>query len=273
MMRAPFSKTLIDLIIEQAERYPELPAVIDERGTLTYPQLRDRAFKVAAALREAGVGMGDQVGILINNRAEWIEVCLAVAAIGATAAPFSTWSTPRELDFLLRDSDARVLFMIDRFGERDYGVELAPLLHDPASRPPALEHIVSLAQSPTLPSSPARRRSICPRPASGRAVTRPLSFSTPRGPPRIPRPCPMCTAQSSKTGSTSASGKGCVPPTAYFCRFRCSGHTVRPMPWRPPSPMARRWCCKAGSIPRQRSHSSSTTAAPRFTPCPPSRMR
>ena len=164
MMRAPFSKTLIDLIIEQAERYPELPAVIDERGTLTYPQLRDRAFKVAAALREAGVGMGDQVGILINNRAEWIEVCLAVAAIGATAAPFSTWSTPRELDFLLRDSGARVLFMIDRFGERDYGVELAPLLHDPASRPPALEHIVSVGDA-ALPGTSAYAAFIARAPA------------------------------------------------------------------------------------------------------------
>ncbi len=153
-MRAPYSRTLIDLVDEQAERYPDQLAVIDERESVTYTQLRDRSLKVAAALRASGMGRGDQVALLINNRIEWIEICIAVAAIGATAAPFSTWSTARELDFLLRDSGAKILFLLDQFGERSYTSELAPLLTDAALRPPALQDIVvlgdTLVQQPLL---------------------------------------------------------------------------------------------------------------------------
>ena len=146
-MRAPFSRTLIDLICEQSERYPQQPAVIDERGSWTYPQLRDRCLELASALRAAGIGRGDQVGLLVNNRAEWIEICVAVSALGAVAAPFSTWSTPRELDFLLRDSAARILITLDRLGERDYAAEFSSLFADTDRRPPALEQLVVVGES------------------------------------------------------------------------------------------------------------------------------
>jgi len=141
-MRAPFSRTLIDLICEQAERHPQQQAVIDARGSWTYPQLRDRCFALASALARAGTRRGDQVGLLINNRVEWIEICVAVSALGAVAAPFSTWSTPRELDFLLRDSAARILITLDRFGERAYADEFVALMADASKRPPALEQLV-----------------------------------------------------------------------------------------------------------------------------------
>jgi len=146
-MRAPFSRTLIDLICEQSERYPRQPAVIDERGSWTYPQLRDRCLALASALQAAGIGRGDQVGLLVNNRAEWIEICVAVSALGAVAAPFSTWSTPRELDFLLRDSAARILITLDRLGERDYAAEFSSLFADTDRRPPALEQLVVVGES------------------------------------------------------------------------------------------------------------------------------
>ena len=146
-MRAPFSRTLIDLVCEQAERYPQQPAVIDERGSWTYAQLRERCFTLAGALQAAGIQRGDQVGLLVNNRAEWIEICVAVSALGAVAAPFSTWSTPRELDFLLRDSAARILITLDRFGDRAYADEFEEVLANATRRPPALEHLVVIGDT------------------------------------------------------------------------------------------------------------------------------
>jgi len=87
------------------------------------------------------------VGILANNRVEWIELCIAASASGAMATPFSTWSTPREPDFLLRDSGARILFTIERFGDRHFSDELSSMLADPQKRPSALERIVVIDQS------------------------------------------------------------------------------------------------------------------------------
>ena len=141
-MRAPYSRNLFDLVCEQAERYPDQVALIDDARSFTYAQLEQRARRVAGALRAAGMRRGDRIAMLVNNRVEWIEICLGAAAIGAVAAPFSTWSTRREIDFLLADSGARMLFTLDRFGEQDYLADLAVLLAERAARYPLLEAVV-----------------------------------------------------------------------------------------------------------------------------------
>ena len=145
-MRAPYSRNLFDLIDEQAGRYPGHAAVIAGGVELSYAELAARALKVAGALRRAGVQQGDRVAMLISNRIEWLEVCIGCAAIGAVAAPFSTWSSPRELDFLLADSRARVLIALARFGERDYAADLATLMPLRAERYPHLKTLVLIGE-------------------------------------------------------------------------------------------------------------------------------
>src|ERR1700722_17614159 len=69
-MQSPYSRVLGDLLLEQAERYGDRPAVIAASGVLSYRDLADRAARVAAGLRERGIGRGDRVALLINNRPE-----------------------------------------------------------------------------------------------------------------------------------------------------------------------------------------------------------
>ena len=94
-MRAPYSRTMFDLLCEQAERYPDRVAVISDDALITYAQLQDGAARVAAGLRGLGLGRHDRVGLLLNNRTEWLEICFGTAAIGAVLVPFSTWSKRR----------------------------------------------------------------------------------------------------------------------------------------------------------------------------------
>lgn len=117
-MKAPFSRTAFDLLCEQAANAPERPVAITADATVSYAELETRARRVAHRMREDGVRRGDRVGLLSDNRIEWLEVFFAVAALGAVVVPLSTWSTARELDFLLSDSQVRLLFAIPRFGER-----------------------------------------------------------------------------------------------------------------------------------------------------------
>lgn len=156
-VRAPFARTLFELSCEQAERYGDAPAVIDGPNTLTYSGLWTKVRANAAALAAHGVARGERIGILAQNRAEWIEVALAAGAAGAIAVPFSTWSTRQELDFLFHDSGITMLFASARFGDRDYAGDLAALLPHlvaggPAAAPyPRLREVVLF----DVPAGPA----------------------------------------------------------------------------------------------------------------------
>src|SRR5579863_1099529 len=126
-MTPPHSRTLFDLLREQAERLPGHVAVICGERAATYRDLADGAGRIGAALGARGIGRGDRVGILVNNRLEWLEACFGATAAGAVAVPFSTWSKPDELAYLLLDSAVQALIAVDRFGGQDFAATLAAL--------------------------------------------------------------------------------------------------------------------------------------------------
>ena len=150
-MEAPYSRTLADLIFEQAERYGARPAAIWHDQVLSYAELSRRAACVAVSLRARGMERGDRVGLLINNRPEWLEAFFGTVLAGGAVVAFSTWSTPDELDWLMRDSAVRVLIALDRFGDNDFAAALRRLVPEAAAvgrwqspHYPALRDIVLL---------------------------------------------------------------------------------------------------------------------------------
>lgn len=126
-MQAPFARTMAELLFEQASLRPGARAVIDGERTLTFAELADRSRRIAGGLAAAGVRRGDPVGLLAANCAEWLEVAFGVAAIGATLVPFSTWSTPDEIDFLVADSGVRHVFLAPRIGNQDFAAVFGAL--------------------------------------------------------------------------------------------------------------------------------------------------
>lgn len=126
-MQPPYSRTLFELLDEQASRRPDAIAVIDAAEALSWRALAVRARKAASVLRARGVGRGDRVGLLINNRCEWLEVAFGAWLLGAVVTPFSTWSTRRELAFLLADSDITALVSVAGFARENYAAILGDL--------------------------------------------------------------------------------------------------------------------------------------------------
>jgi fatty-acyl-CoA synthase len=145
-MHAPFSRTVYELLCEEAARAPESPAVISPEGTFTYRELAARAARIAGALRQRGIRRGDAVGLLMSNRIEWLDVFFGAAALGATVVPMSTWSKAPELDFLLADSGVRCLFLVPSVGGQDFARDLRELTA--GSRHPALERLVLIDAAP-----------------------------------------------------------------------------------------------------------------------------
>src|SRR5712692_1474819 len=135
-MRPPYSRTLFELLCEQAERFPERIAVICGDRSASYRDLADGAGRIGAALRAHGIGRGDRVGILVSNRLEWLEACFGASALGAVAVPFSTWSKPAELAYLLADSAIDALISTGSFGEQDFAASLAALVPEASAAMP-----------------------------------------------------------------------------------------------------------------------------------------
>ncbi len=130
-MDAPFSRTFIELVREQAIRLPRATALVCAQGRFTYGDLAARAAKVAAALQKSGVVRGDRVGLLLSNRVEWLDVFLGAGALGAVIVPLSTWSTRTELAFLLQDANLVLLVAGARFGASDFQADLSALQGTP----------------------------------------------------------------------------------------------------------------------------------------------
>jgi fatty-acyl-CoA synthase len=156
-MIAPFSRTYYDLLREQAALHPDALAVICGDREASFASLAATAGRVASALRERGVGRGDRVGLIVNNRLEWMEVCFAASALGAVTTPISTWSTQRELGFILSDSKIGILFTLSGYARQDFAGSLRNLVPESVDgRPgawrsaafPALRHIVAFDGEP-----------------------------------------------------------------------------------------------------------------------------
>jgi len=65
-----------------ALRYGSRTGLIDELGSLTFAQLKDRSTALASALRARGVREGDTVGILCRNHRGLIDVTFAAGRLG-----------------------------------------------------------------------------------------------------------------------------------------------------------------------------------------------
>ena len=90
------------------------------RESWSYADLWDRSMQVARALVASGTGRDARVGILMTNRPEWVSAFFGAGLAGGTAVGLSTFSTPAELDHLIRASGVSVLLFEGEVLARDF---------------------------------------------------------------------------------------------------------------------------------------------------------
>jgi len=93
----------------------------------SYADLWDRSMEVARALIACGVGKGDRVGILMTNRLEWVSSCFGISLAGGIAVGLSTFSTPTELEYLIRESGISILLFEREVLAKDFAAILQEL--------------------------------------------------------------------------------------------------------------------------------------------------
>jgi acyl-CoA synthetase (AMP-forming)/AMP-acid ligase II len=94
--------TVATLFAAQARLHPDRVAVDDGGRQLSYGALAERARRLANVLAARGVGRGDRVALLSENRAEVLELFLAAARLGAIVACQNWRLAPPELAHCLR---------------------------------------------------------------------------------------------------------------------------------------------------------------------------
>ena len=89
------------------------PALIcpDDGTVLSHGELASAVHQLAGALAGLGVAYRDRVALVLPNGPEFLELVLAVAAVGAIAAPLNPGYTEREFAFYLDDLQPSVLLV------------------------------------------------------------------------------------------------------------------------------------------------------------------
>jgi fatty-acyl-CoA synthase len=94
---------------------PDQPAVICEDRTLTYAQLHRESNRTAHALIAAGLVPGSRVGYLGHESEHYYDLALGCAKSGTVLVPVNWRLTPAEVEHVLRDSQAELLFVEREF--------------------------------------------------------------------------------------------------------------------------------------------------------------
>ncbi|MFZ4681579.1 MAG: AMP-dependent synthetase/ligase [Terrimicrobiaceae bacterium] len=101
-----------------AERFGDLPAFAtkikgDTYDFLSYRQLYERGLALATALIELGLRPREHVGLLADNRAEWIVCDYGILMAGCADVPRGTDVTEGEIAYILNHADTRFVFLED----------------------------------------------------------------------------------------------------------------------------------------------------------------
>ena len=124
----------VSFVERSAEVFGDLPAVIHGRRRYTWRDTRERAARLAAALRALGVARGTTVSVMLPNTPEMIEAHYAVPALNAVLHPLNTRLDATLLAWQMQHCEAAVL-ITDREFAPVIGVALR-MLRDEHGRAP-----------------------------------------------------------------------------------------------------------------------------------------
>ncbi|AQU64930.1 long-chain-fatty-acid--CoA ligase [Streptomyces niveus] len=108
-------KTLVETARRNAARFPEKKAVVCDGRSLTYGQLDTESDRTACALGVAGLDKGARVAYLGKESESYYDVLFGCAKAGAVLVPINWRLTSAEIEHILSDSTAQLIFVEQEF--------------------------------------------------------------------------------------------------------------------------------------------------------------
>jgi fatty-acyl-CoA synthase len=117
-----WDRTIGDVLRQTAHQFSHHPGLISRHQNLRYTwgEVLQEAERVAAGLFALGLNPGDRVGVWSTNCAEWVLLQYACALGGLVLVNVNPAYRSHELQFVLRRSRIRVLFLHARDQRADY---------------------------------------------------------------------------------------------------------------------------------------------------------
>ncbi|MFI6601485.1 AMP-binding protein [Nonomuraea sp. NPDC050536] len=138
------SETFLDDLQRHVATSPDKSVLVSRRvadgvtDDITYAELDRLTDQIAHGLIRLGVRPGDFVAAQLPNRKETLPLTLACIRIGARFAPQMQLYRHRELDFMMRLTEARVFITLNRIGD----LATAEMAMTLSQEIPSLEHVV-----------------------------------------------------------------------------------------------------------------------------------
>jgi fatty-acyl-CoA synthase len=141
-----------------AAQFPDRPYLMTADRIYSYAEIREWSRTIASGLIARGIAPGDHVAMALANLPEFVAIKLAISRVGAVAVPINYNLRRNELAYILDQSKARALFVMDQLRDIDYLTELDAMVPGWESAAgggvlPELAHVFVIA---TAGGEPAR---------------------------------------------------------------------------------------------------------------------
>ncbi|MFO0678449.1 MAG: long-chain fatty acid--CoA ligase [Polyangiaceae bacterium] len=107
--------TLNEIFKDAVQKFPNRELFGQKKdGTwswTTYATFGDHVEKMRGGLASLGVGKGDVVAVIANNRPEWAEAAYACYGLGAAYVPMYEAQLPKDWEYIVKDCEAKVLIV------------------------------------------------------------------------------------------------------------------------------------------------------------------
>jgi long-chain acyl-CoA synthetase len=111
------AQTVSQAFLETVRRWPDRPALRVRDGerfrSIPYRELHERVQALGTALIDLGLRPGDTLGLIADNRPEWILCDLSCVCIGVPDVPRGSDSTAKEIEYILGHADTVGAFVED----------------------------------------------------------------------------------------------------------------------------------------------------------------
>lgn len=146
-MSSPTALNLASIVTQNARLTPDNEAVVGAGRRMTFRELDQASNQVANALKKLGFGVGDNVALMCPNLPYFPIIYFGIIKTGAAVVPLCVLFKPAEIEYHLKDSEAKAVFAFQ-------GTEELPMLDrtkEAFDRVDSCRHLIALP-NPQSPS-------------------------------------------------------------------------------------------------------------------------